>query len=411
MILISIDTLRADRIGAYGYDRPTSPALDAFARTGVLYETAVAECSWTLPSHVTMMSGLAPATHGVVKPALRIGSDTPLLAELLRDAGYSTIGLTDGGYVGASHGFSRGFDVYDETDDTFAETVADAIARMDALANGERLFLFLHTYDVHCPYDPAPTIAAQFRSQDAAPIVTAGRCGNPHFNTMALRPGQARHISDQYDASIREMDDSLGTLIAYLRSSGRLEHTLVLITSDHGEELADHGSFGHERTLYREALMVPLVIVAPGLAPDRVAEPVGLADLAPTVLGVLGLPGPAGLEGRRLVEPVAAGGWRPASLGTRARYSELDRHVVLRSAIALDHHLILNPRAGRSELYSMTRDPVERDDLAPESDDLVRALTDSIASYERNRSTRSVETITALSDDERARLRNLGYID
>jgi arylsulfatase A-like enzyme len=142
-----------------------------------------------------------------------------------------------------------------------------------------------------------------------------------------------------------------------------------------------------------------------------VGEAVGLCDVTPTLLQLAGLPDPEGVEGRRLLSAEATGGWTPAALPDAPRYSELDRHVTLRSVMTIEHHLILNPGASRSELYSVPDDPLEAHDLAPDAPAIVSALADSIARYERARTPRSADTLPSLSDEERARLRSLGYVN
>jgi arylsulfatase A-like enzyme len=149
--------------------------------------------------------------------------------------------------------------------------------------------VFVHSYDVHCPWDPAPEYAELFHSVAAEPLETARRCGNVDYNRMSLTDGQIRHVSDMYDASIRQVDVAMGAFFERLRASGRLEDTVVIVTSDHGEEFGEHGQIGHQRTLYREALRIPLILVAPGLEPRRVASSASLVDVVPTVLDLLGV--------------------------------------------------------------------------------------------------------------------------
>jgi arylsulfatase A-like enzyme len=416
LIVISIDALRADRLGAYGYDRDTSPHLDAFAARGALFENVVAESSWTLPSHVTMLSGLYPSSHGAVMTTLKPGSDVRLLAELLSQAGYRTSGLTDGGYVGSAYGFARGFDRFDDADTPFRITLARARAEMERLAKDDRLFIFLHTYDVHCPYTPSQPYASRFRSPDATFIETEGRCGYPHYNRLALTPGQVRHLSDQYDASIREADDALGPFLDWLETSAHLEDTIVVITSDHGEEFWEHGQIGgHALSLHREVLMVPLVIAGPGIGSGRVSTPTGLVDLVPTLLDLVGLPVPAAVEGVSRASElwgVGSPGAEPdrseASPGKRV--SEIDWQLSLRSVMTGDWHLIVDRRTGRSRLFAVPDDPREATDLAKEHEEVVDALLDHLSRFDAARERRDpVPLLEQLTPEERERLRRLGY--
>ncbi len=404
VILISLDTLRADRLGTYGYPRGTSPSLDAFAERGVVFETAIAECSWTLPSHVTMLSGLSPRSHGVVLPTLRPSVETRLLAEILDDAGYATLGLTDGGYVAGHYGFDRGFDVFDDTEKGLAATLDLARAFVDSLPPDERFFLFLHTYDIHCPYTPGPEAAAAFRSEGAIPITTEGRCGNPEYNSMHLSPGQVRHVSDMYDAEIQEADRDLEPFLAFLSNTGRLEDTIVIITSDHGEEFGEHGQIGHERSLYRELVEIPLIVVAPGLSPAREARSAGLVDLTPTILDLVGVRTEAPFEGHALFGPDAPAPDTP-------RFSELVWKRRLRSVVAEDHHAVVNPDTDAFELYDWTHDRLERHDLGAERPDVAEALDALLDAHAAAPVSRRARPIEQLSEESRARLRALGYVN
>jgi arylsulfatase A-like enzyme len=417
VILISIDTLRADRVGVYGSARETTPQLDALADRGVVFENVIAECSWTLPSHVTMLSGLAPSSHGTVLPNLRAADDVRFVSQILGERGYRTLGLTGGGYVGSHHGFDRGFETFDDTDRSLTETLERALAALDGFGSRERFFFFLHTYDVHCPYTPSPRFAELFGEDPEAEFIeTRGRCGNPHFNSMHLSDGQVRFISNQYDASVREADDALGKFFAALDERGLLDRTVLIVTSDHGEEFQEHGQIGHERTLYRESLMVPLVIHAPSLRPRRVVEPVGLIDLAPTLLDLAGVEAPAEMEGRSLLPLIRGARDSDGVLAADAfaqtpRFSELDRHVPLRSVATQEMHLIVNRRTGRLELFDFRADPMEQVNLAVADSSRARQLAALIAERERARVRRQPPAIWDLSPEDIQRLRNLGYVN
>lgn len=291
MLLVSIDTLRADRLGCHGYARPTTPALDRLAaERAVRFAHAFAESSWTLPSHTTMLTGLHPLKHGVRRPeqALATGPGGPLFLAQALDASYYAFGVTDGGWLSSEWGFDLGFESFHAEDRDIDAAVELVLQYVRHRSERGPWFGFLHTYDVHCPYDPPPPYAGTFTSPGAEPIEVAGRCGNPHYNSMALTPGQARFLSDRYDEDVRRVDDALARLFAALDELELWENTVVIVTSDHGEEFLEHGQIGHERTLSREALSIPLLIAAPGFAPRVVEEPVGLADLVPTIIELVG---------------------------------------------------------------------------------------------------------------------------
>ena len=284
LVLVSLDTLRADRLGCYGYERDTSPTLDRLASEGARFAHAISETSWTLPAHATLFTALAPRAHGVVLPELALGDDVPVLAEVLREEGFRTFAGTEGAYVSRRYGFARGFERWDDEQTSFAQTLEDARRFLALLDEGERAFLFLHTYAIHCPYDPPERYTRMFRSAGAEPLEVAGRCGNPDFNRLDLSPAQFAFLSDQYDAGIRAADEALSAFVDWLDATERADEVLWIVTSDHGEELGERGQVGHERSLHDELLRVPLIVRGPGVAPAVRDVPVGLADVAPLAL-------------------------------------------------------------------------------------------------------------------------------
>ena len=332
LLLVSIDTLRADRLGVYGSERPTSPALDALAARGVRFVTAIAPATSTGPSHMTMLTGTLPCRHGVwgVDPAERLPADIPTLAERLARGGYATAAFTEDAYIGAPFGFARGFDSFRERKDPLAPgTPAGAApatfaAAMDWLTanRDKRFFLFVHTYEVHGPRRPAGEYARLFGGPDDTRVWPAGF--DPAFYDLA-----------RYDRLVREADDWTGRLLDLVERLGLSSDTLVVVTSDHGEEFFEHGDAGHGFTAYDELARVPLIVSAPGLAaPGMVRRPVGLVDLVPSLLELLGLPAAAGLDGASFAGLVRSTAERDDLSGGRAFYIETGPGTVraLRSA-------------------------------------------------------------------------------
>ncbi|HED66795.1 MAG TPA: hypothetical protein ENJ09_14720 [Planctomycetes bacterium] len=400
LVLISIDTLRADRLGSYGYDRGTSPELDAFAERGALFEDVVTECSWTLPAHMTMLSGLAPPQHGVIRPELGLGAGTELLAQRLAAAGFRTFGATEGGFVSRRYGFARGFERFDDEQTSLAESLTDARAFLVRMRRegAARSFLFVHTFAVHCPYEPDPATAALFHSPDAEPVETAGRCGNPDFNHMELTVGEIRTISDLYDAEIRDADAVLGEFLRWLDAEGFAETTLVVVTSDHGEEFGEHGRIGHEGTLHREVLGVPLILVGPGIPHGRFDRPAGLASIVPTLLAALGLPsgGPSLFDdqARAVSERFSSISWKGRAV----------------SVVTEEWHLILDEENGEVRLYRRA-DVGEEVDLARSRPDLVADLRACAEAYAASRRVENAVLLDAPNPRERVRLGELGYAE
>jgi arylsulfatase A-like enzyme len=414
LILISLDTLRADRLGAYGYDRDTSPALDVLAARGARFETVIAESNWTLPSHVTLMSGLPPQIHGVVVPNQASSAEVPLLAEVLHARGFRTLGLTAGRFLSRRYGFDRGFEEFDDADLSIAKSLAIARKRLAEFDAGDRFFLFIHSYDVHCPYDPPKAYARRFETRPKVDHVpTRGRCGNPHFNRMALTPGQARYISDRYDAGIRYVDDLIAQFLADLDRRGQLDDTLVAVVSDHGEEFMEHGKVGHRGTLYMQSLRVPWLMAGPGVPEAVVDEPVGLADVMPTLLELLGVPAPPmrGESKRSLLR-----GER-ASDPERLVFSQNDWGLRLYSAVVGDRQVIVDNIRGKVRIFDWRADPEEQVDLVSEKGDAERNRALRLAARKEFQSRKSdpgrlaPEQLGDANAEQREQLEAIGYIE
>lgn len=378
VILISLDTLRADRLGCYGYSRPTSPTMDALARRGVRMSNAIAEASWTLPSHMTLFTSLFPSTHGVTLPEKKLSPEILTMGEILKKRGYRTYANTEGGFVNGQYGFGRGFEHYDNEKKSFQKTLQQAQNWIDQLTGDEPYFVFLHTYAVHCPYTPPPKYGAMFQTRPPEDhLDTTGKCGNPHYNSMGLTAGQVRFLSDQYDAEIRYADDCLAAFVQYLEKKKALANTILVILSDHGEEFGEHGKIGHERTLYMECLKVPMIFVSKNIKPRVVTETVGLSDVMPTVLDMLKIDAQE-TQGRSMVSLMEgkSGIWKAKQV-----VSELDRHVILRSISDGVFHLIADPKKASREVYNIRDDPWERVNLEARAEARAGELEELLLAY------------------------------
>jgi arylsulfatase A-like enzyme len=309
VVLISIDTLRPERLGVYGGTPGTSPHIDELAKQSIVYEQVLANSPWTLPSHMTMLTGLDPVAHGVRRDGYRLSGHITTLAETLRDAGFRTGGFTGGGFVRSEYGFGQGFEVYRESDGKgFEDVLPEAL---DWLRRSrEPTFLFLHTFDVHAPYDECdPETLATFR---ARPVQDGRNDHQLHRLSYLYQQNRMRVTSyarfgellNDYDAGVHMADEGVGELIAALEETGRLENALILVTSDHGESFADHGvHIGHGIGLTDDELHVPLLVRLPHgqHGGKRIGTLADLVDVAPTVLGVLGVSAPPEMSGENLV--------------------------------------------------------------------------------------------------------------
>ncbi len=409
LILISIDTLRADRPGAYGYPRPTSPSIDALARRGARFDVAIAESNWTLPSHVSLFTGLPPFEHGVDRPALRLAAHVPTLPEILQQQGFRTLGVTGGAFLSRRYGFERGFDFFRDEALSFEDALRVAADRIGAIPDEERFFAFVHTYDVHCPYDPPEEYTRRFKTEGAEWIETRGRCGSPHFNEIELTQGQRTFLSDRYDAGIRHADDLLGQFLNGLEASRRLADTLVVLVSDHGEELSEHGRIGHQETVYIESLRIPWIIVGSGVKPTTISRPVGLADVLPTVLALLGVEDAT--RHPRLLSELRGEG---APVEAEPQMSLNTWKGTLVSVVDGDYHAVYKKKAQEYELFDWRVDPGEQLNLAgrdPARDLELQNRMIGPVLMRRQPGRAAFEAIELPSQGDIERLRALGYTD
>lgn len=299
VLLISVDTLRPDHLGAWGYERDTSPFLDTLAASGTRFANAWAPAPWTLPSHATMLSGQSPDHHGAIEGELTLPPALPLLQSTFQDAGYTTLGTVTTLFVSDRFGFDRGFSHYhdfgiddekknlSQTPDA-EEAVDHVLQTLSTLPPGEPVFSFLHLYDAHYPYAAPGEWEEKFDrkgNKDDIPY----RNYQTHLRKQ-LSAAQMDHQVAQYDEEIAYVDHQLRRLVEAWRASGR--SLTVVLAADHGEEFGERGSWGHAHTLTPEQLHVPWLIDGPGVKAQVVEERVGLEDLSSTVAGLAGLSHP-----------------------------------------------------------------------------------------------------------------------
>lgn len=384
VVLISIDTLRPDHLGCYGYGRPTSPTLDSLAACGVQFLRATAQSSWTLPSHVSLFSSTHPFTHGVVDDNSRIPADLPMMAQILGSHGYLCWGTVSSFYVGRTFGFERGFDEFEdhgsdihqqvfEGHKVLAETVTDDGQRWIRKAR-EPFFLFLHYYDPHVNYVVPEPYRSLFEEPYEGPEILYH--SYEHYKNHPFNSSEQAHLLAQYDAAIAYVDANIRNLLETLEREGLSERTLVMITSDHGEEFFERGSWGHAHTLYREVLDVPLIVVDPRrrLSGARVHEYVRLVDVLPTLLDALGLPPADGVQGRSfwpMVSGESPEAWDPLL------FAETSRHNINLTSLTKETvKLIANLRDNEQELYDLEGDREERINLSLADTTVARRLLD-----------------------------------
>ncbi len=376
VILISIDTLRADHVGASGYGAPTTTHVDRLARDSIVYRNAIAHAPTTLASHASILTSMLPTQHGAsIARQSSLSAQVPTLAEVLAAEGYATASLNGGIQLDPIYGLDRGFDVYEsvQPSDAAAQALEGPENRTSAVVAKAKtwiagvqqpFFLFLHSYEIHHPYTPEPRHLAAVSEPYAGSLPDA--IGMKHIRRiergrLSLDDADRRHIIATYDAEIRSADEALGELFGFLREKGLYEDTLIVFTSDHGEEFGEHGHMAwHSHSLFDELLRVPLIVKLP--AAERAGEVVEAQvrgiDVAPTVLAVAGLDAPPAFLGRDLREIDGGVPGAPA-------VSVFDGHLVSpRWSVRTDDWKLIVESNGGAQLYELTSDAGELRDVS-----------------------------------------------
>jgi arylsulfatase A-like enzyme len=349
VVLISLDTLRADHVGTYGSELATTPHIDRLADEGVVFENVVAPWPSTTASHMSMLTGVYPAVHRISGPTHILSHQIETLAEILVRHGYQTAGITENGMIAAKSGFARGFGFYREfknwnpasSEGHVREGVDVALAWLGKHRE-ERFFLFLHTYQPHNPYSPP----------EGFDIFT-----DP---ASAAEKPQSERNRLAYAGDILYTDDQIGRLLDGLAEQGLADETVVVVTSDHGEAFGEHGVAGHAWYLIEEVLSVPLIVRAPGAIPAgvRMSTPVSLVDVTPTILQLAGVPPPGQLQGLSLLPLIAdeeASPFRDRVLFTQRGHDRLASFAMRRGK---DKWLFQSGQG--PEVYDLEADPNER---------------------------------------------------
>lgn len=433
VLVVSLDTTRADRMSLYGHSRKTTPNLDRLAQSSVVFDRASSTAPWTLPSHVSLFSAQYPDRHGVIGPASRIPRELPWLPRIARDEGYATFAVTGGGYVNAEFGFARGFELYSVSDPAYpnlewatakGDRVSEELARRALGEKNELLFrlaerpdhpsfAFVHTYAAH-NYGAPPAVLTGFGvARDAVARLVALDPTKRDWELASPRnPSTDQALEDArlvYDASVVTADALVGEIVAKLEATGRLDRTILVVVSDHGEELGDREGFGHGQSVFQEQIHVPLLIRVPGMTARRIADPVSLVDVAPTLCELLGWPAMNG-DGRSLVPFLRGESLDPRPVLARGNR----RDTVFRAVRGRKEKLIETVTPGlepRRTLFELEKDPSEATDVAAARsevrDKLATLLSRTVADQRAKGSGASDVSISA---ELEAQLRQLGYL-
>jgi arylsulfatase A-like enzyme len=399
VLLISIDSLRADHLASYGYHRVTAPHLDRLAREGVLFERMVSDSSWTLPTHLTMLTGLSSWVHGAMFDTRRLDPEIDTLAEILGARGYRSEGFASGPYLHPIFGFADGFDTYEllgrtlydetgfslaqlasdsklfdrmelserearraRTSDVLARKVEEALAR----AGGQPFFIFVHMFDVHYDFDPPEAYWRHFNPDYSGEMTATEFMTDPRVHPD-MSPEERAQLMALYDGEILFTDEYIGRMLDALDLYGVADQTLVVVVGDHGEEFFDHGEKGHRHTLYDEQLLVPFIMRLPSSLPAgrRVAMQVRMVDVAPTILDLVGGPPLEGSGGESLL-PFVSG--ERAEVDLPAMSYLYAGSMLLRTLrrsnqkiqVKMPLDMIDRGYRGQVELYDLAADPAEQ---------------------------------------------------
>lgn len=467
VVLISLDTVRADHLGCYGRRDARTPSLDALAARGVLFEAAATAAPTTLASHVSILTGVPPHAHGVARNGFTVHADNEMLPELLAREGYTTAAFLGSFALDRRFGFDQGFAHFDDEfplavdgarydqDQRRAEEVTDAALAWIDRAEPEHAFLFVHYFDAHAPYDPPPGFApagvepgipARIEAAVRAQQVRAG--GAALGQQAVIRDGLTRELvcgadgealaADRelaalYAGEIAYLDREVGRLVEGLRARGMLEDALVVVLADHGETFHEHGDFwNHGLAVYETTAHVPLIVVGKGLAAGgRVSEPVSTIDVAPSVLELVGLPRPARAQGVSFVpalrgevferlRTVDCEATQPPAVETGERWPNARKAKSVRMG---SFKYVRTPYLGLEELYDLAADPGERRNLlagcgpAPvdtgveDFPNLVTALRSAMDGLEHAADPLPSRFDRSQLEETIERLRGLGYVE
>ncbi len=304
IILISIDSLRADHLSCYGYRRNTSPNIDQLASQGILFKNGFSQATWTLPSHASIFLSQYVWRHKVNNQNKRLGNSCATLAEILKDRDYATCAFVSGGFLSSKFGFGRGFEVYRSGRARGIASFIDKLFNWLESVRDRRFFLFIHTMDIHEPYNPpSPYFNLYTNGYSKGNLLkTSKGIEVKGLNASKLTPEEIDYIIAVYDGGINYVDEQLGKIFEKLDQLGIDDNTIIILTADHGEAFGEHGKLSHGHKPYIELVHVPLIMKGPGMPRNRIYENfVQHIDILPTILEILNIPQRKEMQGRSLL--------------------------------------------------------------------------------------------------------------
>jgi arylsulfatase A-like enzyme len=436
IVLITIDTLRADHLSCYGYERETSPNIDKVAEKGILFKNVIAPSSWTAPSMVSLFTSTYPINHGVIHGlAFRkkrekrkqysqavFSDELATLPEILKKQGYTTFGVSSNHNLTPRFGFARSFDYFKYRGYHLGSATAKYINELvylweDKIKKTGKYFLWIHYMDPHHPYNARSPWIEQYTSQSLTPKLNLLSKSASELNnlipTFKENPQELANLLALYDSEINYVDSYVGDLIKRLELD---KNTLLIITSDHGEQFLEHGKIGHPFNLHSEVLNVPLIVKLPDVSEMVTIEnQVSLLDIMPTISHILDTEPPEQTCGKSFLEDKESLTWLKTILfrkrGARYNFAELDAGIILKTITTPEWKYIYNYKNQTQQLYNVISDPNELNNLADkkalQSDQLKKQLLNWVSTSK----TYPIKSQSfELSQKEKEKLEAMGYL-
>ncbi len=418
VILISIDTLRADHLGCYEYPKNTTPNIDKFSEDSILFKRCLAQASSTLISHASIFTSLIPLHHrACFTKKLALPEENQTIGEILNTNGYKTVSFNDGGQIASEFGMSQGFDLYDSStgdqkpDYMTFKAIVDKCTQWIDNNTSKKYFIFLHTYETHHPYTPTENNLKLFESGyegSLEPHISVDLIFKLFRGKLEISEADKQHIRNAYDAEIRSMDESFGILVDFLKKKDLYDKTIIIFTSDHGEEFDEHGVIGmHAHTLYDELLHVPLLIKLKKskLASKKIDTHVGCIDISPTLLNLLGLENFKYAEGKSLVDMISGKqkereGFLIAQRDRPDEYKNPEYWTIINKTWKLY----------KGKLFDLRNDPLELEDVSKSNQELKGELLKSAMEFMKINPLDIQDKETEIDEKLKEKLKSLGYI-
>jgi len=407
VVLISIDALRPDHLGYMRYNKNTSPNIDEIALNGIYFTQAIAPSSYTLPSQMSLFSSLYPSVHkvGLKEKLVKLNENATTLAAILKNNNYNTAGFVTLPFMGSYAGFSKGFDLYDDTgafNATYrnAEHINKPIFNWLNKNKEKNFFLFVHYMEVHTNLlTPDPYFNMFYPNYKGN--LTRDMMGDWVLDKLNLSEDDLNYTIAVYDGSINYVDYNVGNLIKKIDELGLSNNTVIVILADHGEELKDHGRIQHGLTLYEEIVRVPLIIKIPNMPPKKIDSQVSTIDISPTILDILGIKIPGQFQGRSL------SGIIENKDEDRGIFSEDENHISLRKN---GIKIIYNRNTKKVEAYNLKDDPKEKNDISAQIDEkkYINIISDFIQKNEEL--SKDFKPSIFVNETVKNRLIEMGYV-